>query len=73
MGWCCAEKLTISLKLIAENFEYPVQTADRPKPTAEFHINRRRQNKNTLPLQTNTPTAISNFHIDVYMLELVSF
>ena len=32
-------QLTIYLKLKAENFEYALISADRPKPTAVFHIN----------------------------------
>ena len=36
-------QLTIPLKLMAENFEYAIYSADRPKPTAVFDINRSRQ------------------------------
>ena len=36
-------QLTISIKLITEHFEYGLKSADRPKPTAVFHINRSRQ------------------------------
>ena len=36
-------QLTISIKLIAETFEYALKSADRPKPTAVFHIDRSRQ------------------------------
>ena len=36
-------QLIISNKLITENVEYALKSADRPKPTAVFHINRSRQ------------------------------
>ena len=36
-------QLTFYLKLIAEIFEYVLKSADRPKPTAVFHINWSRQ------------------------------
>ena len=36
-------QLTISTKLIAENFEYALESADRSKPTSVFHIYRGRQ------------------------------
>ena len=36
-------QLTISNKLITYNFEYALKSADRPKLTAVYHINRSRQ------------------------------
>ena len=43
--WDGAEdpKLITSIKWITENVEYALLSADRPKPTAVFHINRSSQ------------------------------
>ena len=41
-------QLTISLKLITANFEYALKSAEQPKPTAVFHIDRSIGKKNSL-------------------------
>ena len=53
LEWCLrAHNLYIEL---LENFEYALKSADRPMPTAVFHINRSRQKYSYgLPAGTHT-------------------
>ena len=57
-------QLKISIKLIKDNFEYTLNSADRMKPTTVFHINRRHNyslsTKSTKHLQRHMPSGTIN-------------